>query len=42
MLSKAAGGFEKNVGGNVKVLLKNGLDKEFWGTFREMLEEAGS
>ena len=41
MLLKGAGGFSGCVQGNLKVLLKNGLDKEPWESFQGMLREAG-
>ena len=39
MLLKAASGFAGVAGGNLKVLLKNGLDKALWETFRKSLGE---
>jgi len=40
MLLKAAGKFSGRVEGNLEVLLKNGLDKELWETFRWTLKDA--
>jgi hypothetical protein len=39
LLLKTAGRFIVHVEGNLKVLLKNGLDKALWETFRRTLKE---
>ena len=39
-LLKNASEFSEDVEGNLKVLLKNGLDTVLWETFRKTLKEA--
>jgi hypothetical protein len=41
MLLKTAEGLAEDIEGNVRVLLKNGLDEGLWETFRRALKEAG-